>query len=324
MVFHFRGDFGELVPRTGRKAVVAAVNAVAEQPPQLFVHRPRVFDCQIGNAAPRIEPVGRREGRRGAGVEAGPARAAMVALGGIDRQFQRGEDRPKKEPRSQLAADQIGVLALPAQPRRLSQRFLHHRRGVDEDLNLRRLGPCLAASGIDQPAPEPLELLLHHVVVIAVLCVDRDRRAVLLRQHRSGVVLGAVVLGQHDHRARLGPERRRVAAPMGALGHPAHLPMVPRLEKGRQPLGQLRHVAGAADAAGRKAHLCRLAHQPCLQIVHETPFLWTPDIGTGRGPVNGFRAPARKDAAQDATRPAPELRDRPFLPGRHTPGMTSP
>ncbi len=45
-----------------------------------------------------------------------------------------------------LAADQIGVLALPAQPGRFGQWFLHHRRGVDEDLEV-------AFRLLRQPAP---------------------------------------------------------------------------------------------------------------------------------------------------------------------------
>ena len=35
-----------------------------------------------------------------------------------------------------LAADEIGVLALPADAGRLRERLFHDRRGVDEDLQL--------------------------------------------------------------------------------------------------------------------------------------------------------------------------------------------
>ena len=40
------------------------------------------------------------------------------------------------------SADQIGMLALPANARRLTQRFFHDRRGIDKNLKLaaRRFG----------------------------------------------------------------------------------------------------------------------------------------------------------------------------------------
>ena len=54
----------EFVPRADRQAIVAAVDAVAHQRPQLARDRALVLDGEIGDAAPRIEPIGRRETRR--------------------------------------------------------------------------------------------------------------------------------------------------------------------------------------------------------------------------------------------------------------------
>ena len=79
----------ELVPRADRKAVVAAIDAVADRAPELPRDRPLVLDGEIGDAAPRIEPVGRRKGLGRADVEAGAAGAAMVVARRIRRQ-----DRP--------------------------------------------------------------------------------------------------------------------------------------------------------------------------------------------------------------------------------------
>src|SRR5262245_57375598 len=53
---------GELVPRAGQLAVVAAVDAVADQWTKLLRDRAVVLDGQIGNAAPRVEPVWRDDG----------------------------------------------------------------------------------------------------------------------------------------------------------------------------------------------------------------------------------------------------------------------
>ena len=60
----------------------------------------------------------------------------MIAVGLVARQVGRGEDRAEKQPRAEFARDQIGVLALPAQSRRLRQRLFHHGGGIDEHFHL--------------------------------------------------------------------------------------------------------------------------------------------------------------------------------------------
>jgi hypothetical protein len=45
-----------------------------------------------------------------------------------------------------VAADEVGVLALPAEAGGGGQRLFHHRRGIDEDLHL------AAGRGTSQPA----------------------------------------------------------------------------------------------------------------------------------------------------------------------------
>ena len=72
---------GELVPRADRQAIVAAKDAIADERPKLARDRAVMLDREVGDAAPRIEPVGRRKGVRRADVEAGPAGAAMIRLG---------------------------------------------------------------------------------------------------------------------------------------------------------------------------------------------------------------------------------------------------
>ena len=108
----------ELVPRAHRETIVAAIDAVAHQRAQLARDRTLVLDRQVRDAAPRIEPVGRREGLGRADVEAGRARAAVIGLGVVRRELERGEDRAEEQPRAVLARNEIGVLALPAEPGR--------------------------------------------------------------------------------------------------------------------------------------------------------------------------------------------------------------
>src|SRR3546814_2035499 len=52
----------ELVPRADGEAVVAAVDAVAHGGTERARDLPLVLDGEIGDAAPRIEPIGPEEG----------------------------------------------------------------------------------------------------------------------------------------------------------------------------------------------------------------------------------------------------------------------
>ncbi len=151
------------------------------------------------------------------------------------------------------------MLALPAQPCRLSQRFLHHRGGIDKDLDLATCQP-------DQPAAKPLEPFLDQIVVVLALRIDADCAAILVADDLGRVMLGGVKLGQHDDRARLGPQICGRGAPMRPLGHPAHLAVPALFQKLGQPLGQLRVGVGGADAKGRESL------GPCLLLQSRTDF----------------------------------------------------
>jgi hypothetical protein len=239
------GRLRELVPGADRQAIVAAIDAVANQGAHLARDRPLQFDGQIGNAAPGVELIRCREGRCGADVETAPAGTAMVALGLVGRQLQRGENSAEEEPRAHTARHQVGVLALPAQPGRLSQRLLHDRGGIDEDLDL-------AALLLDQPAPQPLQPLLDHVVIVAALGVDADRGPVRLRQNcqrvASGGVGGRVGLGQHDDRTGFGPQSFGAGPPADSVGHPGHVAMPPLPDPLAQPRARHPDRVRAGDA----------------------------------------------------------------------------
>ena len=62
----------------------------------------------------------------------------MVGLRRVRRQLDVGEDRAEKQPGAEVAADQISVLALPADAGGRGKRLLHQRRGIDEHLDRRR------------------------------------------------------------------------------------------------------------------------------------------------------------------------------------------
>src|SRR3546814_7293486 len=71
------------------------------------------------------------------------------------------------------SADEVGVLALPAEPGRRRQRLFHHRRGVHEDLHV-------LACARGEPRGDLLETALDQVVVVAVARIDGDCRPVAL------------------------------------------------------------------------------------------------------------------------------------------------
>ena len=122
-----RGGARELVPRAHELAVVAAVDAVAQHAAQFHRNRAVQLDGEIGNAAPRIELIGRGDRAGGTGGNAGRAGAAVRAGGLVHRQRQVGEDLADEEIRAGVARDQVGVLADPAEAGVARQRLLQHR-----------------------------------------------------------------------------------------------------------------------------------------------------------------------------------------------------
>ena len=60
----------------------------------------------------------------------------MINLGRIHRQIKRCENRTDKKPVAQVAADQIGMFALPAQPSGLPKRLFWYGRSIDKDFHL--------------------------------------------------------------------------------------------------------------------------------------------------------------------------------------------
>ena len=231
-----------------------------------------MLNRQIRNAPPRIQLIRRRKSLRRTDVQTSSAGPAMRSLGRVRFKIQRGEDRPKEHPVPQITPQQVGMLALPPQPRRLRQGLLHHRRRIDEHLDLR-------PRGIDQPPPQPLQPPLHQVVVVLPLRIDRDHPPVPLRQPRHRIAIGRIRLRQHDHRPRLGPKRRRRPAPFLPLGHPVHLPVPPRLQETSQPPRSLRHRVRPTHS-----HL----HKPLLQgprykLLFRQPFHTGENIPRVRG-----------------------------------------
>jgi hypothetical protein len=105
----------EFVPRADYLAIVASQHPVADQGPQIQRNAALQFDREIGNAAPRIEPLRAEDGLGWADGNAGGALAAMRAGWRIHRQRQVGVDLAEEEHRAGFAGEQQRMFSAPAQ-----------------------------------------------------------------------------------------------------------------------------------------------------------------------------------------------------------------
>ena len=185
--------------------------------------------------APGRRSSGRCRGRRGSVPQwsaLGRVRRAAPASVRIDAQ---------EQPGAELAADQVGVLALPAQAGALGQRLLHQRRGVDEHLQL-------AAEARGHPAGQLLQPPLDQLVIVVALGVDRDRR----RGRGRPAPPADRRPGRSSRPARWPSARsahmaRGVGAALGGLGHPAHLAVAAGVDE-LAPAARRRGQASSAEA----------------------------------------------------------------------------
>src|SRR4051812_36043888 len=217
----------ETVPRTDELAIVATVDAVADQRPQLLGNRALVLDGEIRDAAPCIELVRRNDGLRWTDVDAAVAGAAVLICRYVGRQRQVGVHLAEEEPRSGAVQKQR-VLAAPADARAGSELDLHHRR---------RIGEHAVAEGADlilDAGTELLQPIAQHLVVIAAARIARDVRPFAHRRHL--VLADAVIHAARDHSQRAWLKLGRARAEGAMTRHILHLAM-PSM---REPFEQAR------------------------------------------------------------------------------------
>ena len=206
-----------------------------------------MLDREVGDAAPRIEPIGRREGVGRAGALAGVAAAAARVRWRIGGQRQGGHQRAQQQPGAIAAADEIGVLALPAEPRGLRQRLLHDGRGIDEHLERGRRLP--GGSLRDQPAGERFQRLLDDIMIILPLRIGGEPADGGCIGQRARIARRGIAHAEHHHRSHLRPQRGGACALVRALGHPQHVAMRPLGEPGVQPRAGFGRGIGRRDPA---------------------------------------------------------------------------
>ena len=145
-----------------------------------------------------------------------------------------------------VARDQVGVLALPAEPRRLGQRLFHDRRGIDENLRF-------AAQPADDELRQMLQFSLDHIMIVAIPGVDGNVAAIAQRERRKRIVRRRVGHADNHDAARRRPKRLRMTALFRTVGEPGHLAMLSGIEKGREPFTRTRLQMRRRKTAGNES-----------------------------------------------------------------------
>ena len=149
------------------------------------------------------------------------------------------------------------MLALPAEAGGLRQRFLHHRRGIDEDLDAGRFaGGTAVGRRAYQPAGEGFQPRLDDVVIVAPERIDRHRADLAVRRVPQRIERRGIAGAEQDDRAHRRPQRRGRTAPCLGVGHPQHVAVPPVVEPVAQARRRQRGCVGRGDAELREAEPC--------------------------------------------------------------------
>lgn len=165
----------------------------------------------------------------------------MIPLGLVNTELGGGEHAAQKQPGAMAAADEIGVLALPAETGGGGKRLFHHRGGIDEDFHILTGAGSKARGDLLQPP-------LDDVMVIAVAGIDRNGCLVWFRKQATRIFVRPVIEAEHDDGAHIAPERFWLRPTRLGFLHPRHGAVVAILEKLPQPLRCKRNAVGRRDA----------------------------------------------------------------------------
>ena len=269
-----------LVPRTDELAIVAAVDAIADQRAQV-----------LGNAARRVRSSGTRcSGARRARTarrsrRSGRRRCKRVQVPQCartsprrDGQRQVGVDLAEEKQRAGLAREQQRVLAAPAEAGLRRERDFEHRRAVGEHAIAEGRRRLLAMR-----VGELLQAFAQHLVVVAAERIARDDRplsgsaSTVLARSRARAAGSSSRARDHAHRA--GHQLRGARAARAVACHIIHLAVPAR-----------RRATPARRASSARRGRCRRCRFPRSRV---------------RGPRRGCRRQARRSRGTRAHVPLP-------------------
>ena len=288
-----------------------------------------MLDRQVGNAAPRIDPVRADEGLGRAGVEA--ARAAIRNAGPLrPARRARSSRLVRITPRnSQLPCSRLTrLVCLPCQPIPAACASGFSITGAVSTNTLSSDGAC-----VDDEPRQRLQRLLDRLVIVAALGVDRDPPELRMRRQCQRIARRRIAHAQRDRGFRFGPQRQRRHAMVRALLHPAHRPVVPGLQPALEvEPGRVGRV-GARKAARRETQPLRFRSYCFLKAlagIHPAPIPVHPELVEGpplnlQGKTVLRQASARTERSrgrsarsrQGLRRHARRRRRQPRRPGRH-------
>jgi len=87
---------GEFIPGADREAIITAIDAIAHGFAKFLWDRAVMFNRQVGNAAPCIQAIRRRECLGRADINAARASAAMINFCRIGAEIERGVNLSQK------------------------------------------------------------------------------------------------------------------------------------------------------------------------------------------------------------------------------------
>lgn len=237
-------------------AHVAAEQPRTDPAAQLVRDHARVLDREVGDAATRIQHVGRGEGLRGTGLEAAHARAAVAfAVGGRGRgELDVHEHLAQEPPRAAARQDETRVLADEAETGARGHGALEQRRVVAGAAGL-------AAAERDSHVPgQGLQARSDECVVVAPPGVARNASVASLVLERARVL--GIGDRHRDDALHACQQRARIGSLRWVARHVGEVRAVAGVSPGLQPCEIVRQHGGVGHPhhleAVRRGEACEL------------------------------------------------------------------
>ena len=184
----------------------------------------------------------------------------MVVALAVMRQFGGGQDRSQKQPRASLARYQIGVFALPSNPRHRRQRLFHQRRSINKHFHL---GAGLG----NKTASQLFQSSFDHLMVILAARIYRDIPSRFLRQIIHRIMIRTVIHCADNGGLGVGPHICWGTPPWRGFIQPIHIALKAIGQEIIQPISGVIWQAGRTDCNRGKALIPCGGGKPIAQCI---------------------------------------------------------